>query len=177
MKLYSILISYIVCIVLSNVLTAKFQPLFISFFIIPYGTFFISFNFIIRDYLQKIIGKTKIYFLIVFSMFISGAISFLLEDTLTVAIVSVVAFLISEIIDTEVYSKLKKNFPEKVLISGLFGGFFDSVIFVIFALSPIGLNYIKWDEVILSIFTQLLVKYLIHFVFYVVYKIKELKNE
>jgi uncharacterized PurR-regulated membrane protein YhhQ (DUF165 family) len=46
----------------------------------------------------------------------------------------------------------------KVFYSGIVGGFFDSVVFVIIGLSPLGSNILPWAAVPMAILGQITVK-------------------
>jgi uncharacterized PurR-regulated membrane protein YhhQ (DUF165 family) len=160
-----IIFLYLFVILLSNVLTAKFKPIQLNDFIIPLGTFFIGFNFVLRDYVQNIIGKNKIYIIIFTAMFLSALTSIFLGDTLWIVSASIVTFLFSESSDTEIYSRLKFNKNYKILISGIISGIIDSALFVIIGLSPIGANFIPWENISNAILSQIVVKILIQIFF------------
>lgn len=156
---------YVLSIVLANVLTAKFNPLNLFIFIVPIGTFFVGVTFLLRDYLQNEIGKKKTYLMILIGLFFSAITSYLLNDPLNIVFASLLTFLISESVDTEIFSRLKKSFNKRILISGFFSSFFDSFIFVIVAFSPIGANFLQWNEVFYAIIGQFFVKFIIQFLF------------
>jgi uncharacterized PurR-regulated membrane protein YhhQ (DUF165 family) len=162
---------YVLSIVLANVLTAKFNPLNLFIFFIPIGTFFIGLTFLLRDFLQNEIGKNKTYFMILVGLFFSAITSFLLGDPLNIFFASLLTFLISESIDTEIFSRLKKSLNKRILISGFFSSFFDSLIFVIIGLSPIGVNFLQWNEIYLAILGQFFIKFIIQFLFILIKKL------
>lgn len=152
------ILCYLVAIVTANVITAAFAPLHLGMFIVPMGTFLIGATFIFRDLVQNKFGRKQTYLYIGMALFLSALISLMLHDTLDIVLASALSFLISESTDTEIYSRLKLSMSWRVFYSGLFGGFFDSTIFVIIGLSPIGAHFLTWDAVPYAILGQLVVK-------------------
>ncbi len=158
---YLIGIFYLLSIVLANVFTAKFAPVKIFIFLIPIGTFFIGLTFLLRDFFQIKFGKYKSYLLIFSAVILSAMISFMMSDTIFIAFYSFIAFLLSETIDTEIFSRFKSNLTNRILFSGFVGGLVDSFIFVFFALSPIGSNFVSWEFIHLAIIGQFLIKFFV----------------
>lgn len=165
-----IFLMYIFCIVISNVLTASFNPLNIYIFLIPYGTFLIGITFVIRDFIQLNFGKKITYKIICLALIISAITSFLLDDSLYIVFASAITFLISEVSDTEIFSRIKSRLSNKILYSGMIGGFLDSVIFVLIGLSPIGANFIPWEFIFTAIIGQIIVKFFMQFIAYFIVK-------
>lgn len=157
---------YMVCITLSNVVTASFTPIHFGDFLIPYGTFLIGFTFIFRDAVQKYIGKIRTYLVIFSAMIVSALVSWGLGDTLWIVFASAITFAISETSDTEVFTRLKSSLEKRVLYSGIIGGTLDSAIFVIIGLSPLGAGFIPWDFVGYAILGQFIVKTTLQFIAY-----------
>ncbi|MNE18569.1 hypothetical protein D3C80_1116120 [compost metagenome] len=157
MKRFVILL-YLSAIITANVITAAINPIQIGLFIIPAGSFVIGATFILRDFVQMYKGRKFVYLLIVISMILSGATSYLLGDSLWITFASIVTFLVSETTDTEIYTRLKFPFFVRVMYSGIVGGILDSVIFVVIGLSPLGANFIPWNAVIFAIIGQIVVK-------------------
>ncbi|WP_156290064.1 VUT family protein [Oceanobacillus salinisoli] len=155
---------YISVIILANVITAKFAPLELGMFIIPYGSFLIGATFILRDFVQNKYGKKNTYMLIGIALMLSAVSSYLLGDTLWIVFASAVSFLVSEAFDTEIYSRMKKSFYTRVLYSGTVGGILDSAIFVIVGLSPLGAGMVPWAGVWSAILGQILIKVVMQFV-------------
>lgn len=149
---------YLLSIVLANVLTAAFQPIFLGGLIIPVGSFLIGATFIFRDLVQNKYGRKKTYGFITIALVLSAVVSYLLGDTLMIVFASAVSFIISEASDTEIYTRLKKSFVKRVFISGLVGGTLDSIIFVILGLSPLGAGFLSWELVPYAILGQFLAK-------------------
>ena len=156
---------YLLLIALSNVLTAKFNPFVLAggFLVIPVGSLFAGAVFVLRDLVQMKHGRTNTYKLILWATLLSVALSHALGDTAHVAAASMTAFLLSEALDTELFSRMRASLSKRVLVSGALGGCLDSTIFVVFGLSPIAANVLPWDVVPFAIFGQTLVKLLVQF--------------
>lgn len=170
-------ILYLLSIVAANIITAKFAPLTLGVFIIPYGSFLIGATFILRDLTQNQIGKKKTYFVILTALLLSAITSYLLGDGLYIVSASLIAFLVSETVDTEIYTKLKLKLEYRVLYSGLFGGLLDSTIFVVIGLSPIGAGFLKWNQVVAAIVGQIIIKSVMQFIGVIAIKILGGKNK
>lgn len=151
---------YLIVIILSNVLTANIPPmmLFDGSIIIPTGTWLIGITFFLRDFIQLNVGKWKTYQLIIIALILSGAYSVCLGDTVLISIGSAVAFVFSETVDTEIFSRLKKSMLTRIFISGVIGGAFDSAIFVLIGLSPLFDGILSWTQVPFAILGQMAVK-------------------
>jgi uncharacterized PurR-regulated membrane protein YhhQ (DUF165 family) len=157
-------ILYLLSIIIANIITAKFSPLELGILFIPWGSFLIGLTFILRDLTQNRIGRNKTYFVIATALILSGVSSYWLGDGLNIVFASLIAFLISETTDTEIYTRLKLKMEYRVLYSGLVGGLLDSVVFVVIGLSPLGANFLNWHQVLLAIIGQVLVKTIMQFV-------------
>lgn len=153
-----ILFFYLVSIVAANIITASLAPVQLGFFIVPYGTFLIGLTFVFRDLTQNRIGRNRTYLAIAAALVLSGITSWFLGDSLFIAAASLMAFLISETTDTEIYTRLKMKIEYRIFYSGVVGGFLDSIIFVIIGLSPIGANFLSWSQVTFAIIGQIIVK-------------------
>ena len=152
------IIMYLLGITTANVVTATFAPFPFGPFLVPFGTFFIGFTFVLRDLVQNKYGRNKTYFVIMTALILSAVVSHLLGDTLWVVFASALSFIVSESMDTEIYTRLNKPMHTRILLSGLVGGTFDSSIFVIVGLSPMGMGAITWEQVPLAIAGQIIVK-------------------
>lgn len=149
---------YLCAIVIANVVTAKFAPLQIGIFIIPWGSFLIGATFILRDLVQNKYGKQKTYLFILTALVLSAISSYLLGDTLWIVFASAISFAISETTDTEIYSRLNLSMNLRVLYSGVVGGILDSTVFVIIGLSPLGANLVPWEFIWMAIIGQVIIK-------------------
>ncbi|MGG4265068.1 VUT family protein [Peribacillus simplex] len=144
--------------VTANVVTAAFDPLHLGMFIIPMGTLLIGGTFIFRDLVQNQFGRAKTYMCIVTALILSACVSFILGDTLLIVLASALSFVVAETADTEIYTRLKLPMSWRVFYSGIVGGFFDSVIFVVIGLSPLGANILPWEAVPAAVIGQIIVK-------------------
>ncbi|MCM3387084.1 VUT family protein [Ureibacillus chungkukjangi] len=149
---------YLLSIVIANVVTARFAPLEFGMFIVPMGTLFVGATFIFRDLVQNKYGRKKTYLFIFTALFLSAIVSYSLGDTLMIVAASALSFLIAETADTEIYTRLKLPMAWRVFYSGIVGGFFDSVVFVIVGLSPLGAGFLPWEAVPAAILGQVIVK-------------------
>jgi queuosine precursor transporter len=154
---------YILSILLAQVVTAKIAPFNFGALIIPAGSLLIGCTFVLRDLTQKEYGRKNTYYVIVAAFGLSGILSIFFDDVLQIVIASLLAFIVSEVTDTEIFTRLKTKFTNKVLISGIVGGSLDSVIFVIVGLSPIGLGFLTWEQCLFAIIGQMGTKILMQF--------------
>lgn len=154
------IILYLLSIAVANVLTAKFSPfvLFGGTFIVPVGSFLIGATFMLRDFVQVRHGRKVAYQTIFVALVLSGILSTIFGDTLYVAVASMLAFLVSEVIDTEVFSKARCSFAARVVVSGIVGGVIDSAVFVVVALSPLTSSVLAWEQVPFAIIGQMAIK-------------------
>lgn len=149
---------YLLSIVVANILAARFAPLNLGLFIIPWGTFFIGITLVMRDMVQNVYGRKKTYGFIVLALGISALSSYLLGDELWIVLASAISFTISETSDTEIYTRFKIPFVKRVFFSGVVSGFLDSSVFVIIGISPLGLNFVPWELVPYAILGQWVTK-------------------
>src|SRR5699024_1980196 len=138
---------YILSIVLANVVTAKFEPLNLGLFIIPYGTLFIGVTLVMRDMVQNVYGRKRTYGFIVLALIASALSSYSLGDELWVVFASMLSFAISETTDTEIYTRYKLPFVRRVMTSEIVSGFLDSSVFVLVGIGPLGLGFVDWEHV------------------------------
>lgn len=159
-----IILLYILSILVANIVTGTFAPITIGMFIIPCGTLFIGASFILRDLVQNKYGKKKTYYYILIALIISCLFSITSGDIFYITVASGLAFIVSEIVDTEIYSRVKSAMHKRVIYSGIFGGILDSTIFVIIGLSPLTTGIIAWGLVIYAIVGQISVKIIMQFI-------------
>lgn len=151
---------YLVIIVLSNVITAMFPPfsLFDGLLLVPTGSVFVGVTFILRDLVQIRHGKRITYMCIATATALSAAISWVVGDTAFIATASVFAFLVSESLDTEVFSRMKRSLAWRIAASGIIGGIADSLIFVVLGLGPMGAAMLTWEQVPYAVLGQVITK-------------------
>jgi len=123
-KEYKYTIGYIVLIVLVNIgfTIVPLVPLFGEMF--PPMSLVVGLIFVARDYAQKEIGHR-----VIVAMLFAGFLSWAMADPY-VALASVVAFFISELIDWLVYSWSWQPFHQRVLISSVAATPVDSSVFL-----------------------------------------------
>jgi len=153
-----IILLYVLAVAAANVLTATTTPLFFLGFVITWGTFFAGATFVLRDLVQREHGRGVAYAAIGAGLAVSAAFALIYRDALPIAVGSLVAFAVSESLDTEVFSRLDRPFPHRVAISGLVGGLVDTALFVVIALSPLWSGILTWGEVPRAILGVYLVK-------------------
>lgn len=158
------IVCYLLSIVIANVVTAALAPLQFGMFIVPMGTLFVGATFIFRDLVQNKYGRKKTYLFILTALVLSAIVSSLLGDTLMIVAASAISFLIAETADTEIYTRLKLPMAWRVFYSGLVGGLFDSAVFVIIGLSPLGAGFLPWEAVPAAIIGQIIVKTVIQLI-------------
>ncbi|RHW35870.1 VUT family protein [Lysinibacillus yapensis] len=155
---------YLLSIVIANVVTAAMAPLQFGMFIVPMGTLMVGMTFIFRDLVQNKYGRKNTYLLILMALVLSAIVSLMLGDTLMIVAASAISFLISETADTEIYTRLKLPMAWRVFYSGVVGGIFDSAVFVIIGLSPLGAGFLPWEAVPAAIVGQIIVKTVIQLI-------------
>jgi queuosine precursor transporter len=153
-----VILLYILAVAAANIITATTEPLFIAGFVITWGTFFAGATFILRDLVQREHGRRIAYAAIAAGLVVSGAFALVYENALPIAVGSLVAFAVSESLDTEVFTRLDRPFPHRVAISGLVGGLVDTTLFVVIALSPLWSGILTWGQVPRAILGVYLVK-------------------
>jgi len=121
---YKYTIGYIALIVLVNVgfTIVPLVPLFGEMF--PPMSLAVGLIFVARDYAQKEIGHK-----VLVAMLFAGFLSWIMADPY-VALASVVAFFVSELIDWLVYSWSWQPFHQRVLISSVAATPVDSSVFL-----------------------------------------------
>jgi uncharacterized PurR-regulated membrane protein YhhQ (DUF165 family) len=149
---------YLAAIAGANVLTAKFAPLEFGSMLVPAGTFLIGATFMLRDFVQKAIGRRNTYMAIAAAMALSAVTSYALGDTLWIVFASAVTFMLSETADTEIFTRQRGSMARRVLFSGLVGGSIDSAVFVLVGLSPLGAGFLPWEAIWQAIAGQMLLK-------------------
>lgn len=150
------ILGYVIAAALANIITAATAPADIGPFLVTWGTWLIGCTFILRDLIQRRYGKRTAYAAIGAALALSAVTSALLGDTMLVVLGSACAFLVSESLDTEVFSRLRARFSTRVAISGIVGGAFDSVIFCTIGLGLSGI--VPWALIPNVILGQFIVK-------------------
>ena len=149
---------YVAAVALANIVTATTDPLFIWGFVVTWGTFFAGATFVLRDLVQRERGRQVAYLAIGAGLLVSAAFSLIYADALPIAVGSLVAFAVSEALDTEVFTRLDRSFSTRVAVSGLVGGLIDTALFVVIALSPLWSGILTWGQVPRAILGVYIVK-------------------
>jgi hypothetical protein len=135
---------YIAAIVLANWLITIFGLVPIGPLLVPAGSFAAGLTFGLRDLLQRDKGRWWAIVAIV----IGAALSAILSPQLAVA--SGVAFLLSELLDLAVYTRLlERGWVPAVVLSNLAGGMLDTWVFLVLAgffswPAFLGVVVVKW---------------------------------
>lgn len=121
---YKMTAAYIAAIVLVNIgfVHVPLVPLFGEMF--PPMSIVVGAVFILRDYAQREIGHH-----ILAAMLIGAGLSYVMADPY-VAVASLVAFLISELVDWYVYTFTKRPLAQRILISSAISTPIDSAVFL-----------------------------------------------
>lgn len=157
-------IIYLLTIIGANIVTARYGTFQLGVFLIPFGSFFIGLTLVMRDMVQNVYGRKKTYGFIALALILSAVSSRVLGDPLWIVMASTVTFLVSETIDTEIYTRFKIPFIRRVMYSGVASGFLDSALFVIIGISPFGMGFIEWTDVPYAILGQWMIKVLMQLV-------------
>src|SRR5690554_1554131 len=103
---------YILSIGVINWLVIALPVIMIGDAAIPPVMLLVGFVFVFRDMAQREIGHY-----VLLAMLAGGAISYFITSTPTVAIASVTAFFVSELIDWFVYTIMKRPLSQRILWS------------------------------------------------------------
>jgi uncharacterized PurR-regulated membrane protein YhhQ (DUF165 family) len=154
------IVLYLLSIAAANVLTAKYNPIPLhgGAILLPAGSFLAGATFVLRDLVQTKHGRKTAYHAIFGAFILSIALSMALGDTAFVSLASLLAFVVSETADTEIFSRSKRSFVWRVLASGIIGGTIDSVIFVLTGLSPLTSGVLTWGQVPFAVIGQMAAK-------------------
>jgi len=118
---------YIMSIILINIgfIYVPMLPLFDTGEMYPPMTLIVGLIFVLRDYSQREIGHK-----VLGAMAIGGILSYFMASPF-IAIASVTAFIVSEIVDWAYYTWSKKTLRQRILISSLLSTPIDSAIFLL----------------------------------------------
>jgi len=139
-KSHAIWLPYIGCIVAANILASRWiipLPLGLA---VPAGVFAIAPVFSIRDAIHEKWGRKGAYILIGLASIISWGLALLTGDGLLsrITLSSVLAFLVNETLDTEVYHVLRQRSRLAAIIgSNAASSMVDSVLFIWVAFGPL----------------------------------------
>lgn len=115
---------YVLSIVGINYVFA-FAPMWsIAGIMLPSAAFLVGFVFVVRDFAQRSVGHW-----VLLAMLAGSVISYHMA-TPQVATASLLAFIISELIDWAIYTFTKRPFEERIMLSSLASTPVDSVVFL-----------------------------------------------
>lgn len=131
---YKFTIGYILSIVLVNIGFVFITPISLLGEMFPPMSLIVGAIFILRDFAQREIGHR-----VLGAMAVGAILSYFMADPF-IAIASVVAFFISEIVDWAVYTYTKKPLGQRILLSSAIGTPIDSAVFLLILgfFSPLG---------------------------------------
>ena len=131
---YKFTIAYIVSIVAVNIGFVYIHPVPLLGEMFPPMSLIVGLIFIARDFAQKEIGHK-----VLGAMAVGAVLSYLMADPF-VAIASVIAFAISEMVDWGVYTYTKRPLRDRILLSSALGTPVDSAVFLLILgfFSPLG---------------------------------------
>jgi len=115
---------YLSSIVIANLLVIYFGVVSIGPLVFPAGAVVVGLTFSIRDYVQKKYGKWGCWKW----MLLATVITYFLNKN--IALASVSAFIISELIDWVVFTFSVLSFRKRIMLSNLFSTPVDSFVFV-----------------------------------------------
>ena len=125
------LLNKYVCLYISGIVVANIGFTYLPMIPLPGGEMFapmsllVGFIFVLRDFAQKKIGHK-----VIGAMAVGAILSYLLADPF-VAFASVVAFVISEMVDWAVYTFTNKPLRQRILYSSAIGTPVDSAVFMV----------------------------------------------
>lgn len=120
---------FIGTIVAANIVTTRYGVVPIGFGLAATaGTYFVGLAFILRDAVQDLLGRW------VFAVIGAGAVLSFAVSSPTIALASVVAFLLSELADLAVYTALRdRGYLRASVASNVVGAVVDTAVFLTLA--------------------------------------------
>jgi queuosine precursor transporter len=128
---YFVIAMYALFVVLANLTANTIITFGIQFAL---GTVFFGFVFTARDMLHTLVGKTHTYYTIIGVTVLNLGISLMGAFDIRILIASIIAFVVAESIDTEVFHRFfKDNYTKRVLASNMISIPVDTVLFTLVA--------------------------------------------
>ena len=127
-------LAYVVSILIVNIGFVYIPPVPLLGEMFPPMSLVVGLIFILRDFAQREIGHK-----VLIAMGIGAVLSYFMADPF-VAVASVVAFAISELVDWAVYTFTKRPLKDRILLSSALGTPVDSAVFLLILgfFSPLG---------------------------------------
>ena len=134
MTKYKYTFGYILSILLVNIGFVYIQPIPLLGEMFPPMSIIVGFIFILRDFAQREVGHK-----VLAAMAVGAVLSYFMADPF-VAFASVVAFMISELVDWVVYTFTKRPLKDRILLSSGLSTPIDSAVFLLMLgfFSPLG---------------------------------------
>lgn len=131
---YKFTIAYVISIVAVNIGFVYIPPVPLLGEMFPPMSLLVGLIFIARDFAQREIGHK-----VIGAMAVGAVLSYLMADPF-VAVASVVAFAVSEMVDWGVYTYTKRPLRDRILLSSALGTPVDSAVFLLILgfFSPLG---------------------------------------
>jgi len=126
---------YVILMVAANVFASLWMVPLPFGLKVPAGVFFFAPLFTLRDRIQVDRGSRWVYLLIAVTAVLSWLTGVFVGLPLLarISIASVAAFLVSESLDTVIFTVVKKSFVSRSLISNTFSSLADSILFITLA--------------------------------------------
>ena len=122
---YKFTAAYVAAICIANIGFTYLPMIQIGNQMLAPMSFLVGFIFVLRDFSQREIGHR-----VLAAMAVGGLLSYFMADPF-VAYASVVAFIISELVDWAVYTFTKRPLKQRILFSSAVGTPIDSAVFMI----------------------------------------------
>lgn len=155
-------LAFVASVALANYLTANYAPLTFDWlgqvWVITWGTWMIAATFFLRDAVQVKYGRSTAYTAIGLALAVNVAMSLVYDDLFWITVGSATAFVVSECLDTEIFTRLHERLAARIAISGIVAGTVDSAIFAVIGLSPLTTGIVPWEYLWTTIVAQVVVK-------------------
>lgn len=130
------IIFYILSITTANVVTSSIAPLVFLGMLIPAGTFLIAITFPLRDMIQIRYGKMVSYYAVIGATLLSAIVVVVVQAPMQIVIASAITFSVSELADTEFFTRFKGRIDTRIAVSGIASSIIDSLLFTLIAGFP-----------------------------------------
>ncbi len=151
------LTAYILTIWAANWAVQRFGVVPVGFGLTaPAGVYFVGLSLTCRDYAHKTLGRRAIFVAILIGALLSWAISddFTIPGGyLSLALASGIAFFLSELVDMEVWTRLRaRSEARAILLSNTVGAAVDSAVFLILAFGSLSFFWGQlWGKVSITL--------------------------
>lgn len=129
-------LAFVLSIAAANYATSTYGMVPVGFALVATaGTYFAGLTLVLRDIVQDLAGRTPLRtaVLLVLLIGVGGVLSYVLADPM-IAVASVVAFVVSELVDAAIYSPLRdRGFVRAAFTSNVAGAIVDTWLFLAIA--------------------------------------------